>query len=346
MRLNGPGRAFAGLALSLVLGGGLDATGVPLGWLLGGMLAGATTANALGPHGHVRILRRSGQLLIGAATAGVLTQQMLGDAVGLVPAMIAVAVIANLVGFLMAIPFMRLARVDRTTAILSVLPAGMAEMASLASELDARVEVVTITHTIRVCLVVLFVPLLVGVTGSGSLTVPFEVHQGSYWTLGLCVLGGLALARLADTFKLLNAYVVVPMALGATLVAAGLSVAPMPAPLLVLAQILIGYALGTRLELRRFAHLPRIALVGGLAGVALISAMVLVVAPLLSGLTGLAPISAALGVAPGGMGEMIAAAKVSGAAVGMVACFQFIRSFMTNMLVPQLIVRGLGLPRR
>jgi len=46
-----------------------------------------------------------------------------------------------------------------------------------------------------------------------------------------------------------------------------------------------------------------------------------------------------LGTAPGGLGEMIASAKVVGASAAIVAGFQFVRSFLTNMIVPPLIIR-------
>jgi uncharacterized membrane protein AbrB (regulator of aidB expression) len=126
------------------------------------------------------------------------------------------------------------------------------------------------------------------------------------------------------------------------LVALGLTVAPIPPPLLVLAQVLIGYALGTRLHVARFAELPRAALAATLGSIALISAMIFALAPAVAFWVDMLPITAALGVAPGGLGEMIAAAKISGAAVGVVAGFQFIRSFLTNMIVPTLLKRGLG----
>jgi uncharacterized membrane protein AbrB (regulator of aidB expression) len=49
-----------------------------------------------------------------------------------------------------------------------------------------------------------------------------------------------------------------------------------------------------------------------------------------------------LGVAPGGLGEMIASAKALGVASALVAGFQFVRSFLTNMIVPPLLLRFAG----
>ncbi len=50
-------------------------------------------------------------------------------------------------------------------------------------------------------------------------------------------------------------------------------------------------------------------------------------------------LSVVLGLAPGGLGEMIATSKAVGGATALVAGFQFVRSFITNMLVPPIVSR-------
>lgn len=311
---------------------------IPLGWILGAMVGGAVATNFLPPIKDPKKIRRLGQLLIGVAASSVLTPEILKMMLHVLPAMIVGALGANLVGLILAWPFFYLAKTDKTTAVLACLPAGMAEMASLANDLGARTDVVTLTHTIRVLLVVIFVPIMVGVTKS-DLQLVIEVQHGTSWALLVCLIGGCVLAMAASRFGFLNAYIMAPMVIGVILTSAGIQVPTMHANLLILAQILIGYSLGVRLKSDSLKRKPRTALAAAICSVLLILGMALVVAPLIMKITEVDKVSAVLGLAPGGLGEMIAAAKMTSATVGIVVGFQFIRSFMTNMIVPQIIVR-------
>lgn len=311
--------------------------GIPLGWILGAMAGSALFGNTVGISGKTRNIRRTGQLLVGTATAGVLTPDILSLMFDLLPAMIAAAIAANAFGFLLAWPLAAIAGTDRLTALLSALPAGMAEMSSLAREVGARAEIVTVIHTLRVILVVLLVPFILNVPATFP-TLP-AVGGGSYLALGGCLLAGWALALLASRIGLLNPFIIMPMVLGVAFVAAGVQIARMPGPALIAAQIFIGFSLGARLKREDFRRLPRAAAAGTVCGLILICAMAFIVAPLLELWTATDIATLTLGVAPGGLGEMIASAKALGAASAIVAGFQFVRSFLTNMIVPQIIVR-------
>lgn len=327
--------AFAG-------GAAFSALNIPVGWLLGAMIASATAANFVGAPENAKSLRRAGQLLIGVGAVGTLTQELLLEVGGYLPLMLSVAIFANFAGILFARLFQSLARIDRKTAILSSLPAGMAEMSSLAVELGARVDIVVITHTIRVTLVLMVVPVLLDVS-SGLAAAP-SADSESPWGLLTCMLGGLVLALLADRLNMMNTFLIMPMLLGIALVSAGIPVAPLPPWLLIVAQILIGLSLGVRLLAPRFASLPRAAIAGVVCSAGLIAVMTLAAAPLVVRLGALDLISVTLGIAPGGLGEMIAAAKSSAASVAIVAGFQLMRSIVTNVLIPPLLARTLGKP--
>lgn len=331
-----------GLMVSALVGALFTWMGVPLGWILGAMAGAASYGNTIGLSGKTRYLRRAGQLLVGAATAGVLTPALLDTMGGLLPAMLAAAIAANAFGLLLAWPLAYIAGTDRTTALLSSLPAGMAEMASLARQVNARTEVVTVVHTIRVILVVLCVPVFLGISGSG---IPDAVDNGgSVGALLACFGLGLAFALVSDRLGLLNPYIIMPMLVGIFFVFGGFPIAQMPVPLLIAAQVLIGFSLGARLKRDDFARMPRAALAGVVCGLALIAFMALAVAPLLTAMTGTDLSVLVLGTAPGGLGEMIASAKALGVASALVAGFQFVRSFLTNMIVPSLLLRFTGQP--
>lgn len=329
-----------GLGCSALCGAGFTWFGVPLGWILGAMAGAALYGNTVGITGKTRNLRRAGQLIVGTAMAGVLTPALLETMSDLLPAMIGAAIAANAFGLLLAWPLARIAGTDRTTALLSSLPAGMAEMTTLAKQVNARTEIVTVVHTLRVILVVVCVPFFLGVSGSSPAVI--IDNGGSMVALLACLGLGLAFALVSDRLGLLNPYIIMPMVTGIAFVLVGFRVAQMPAPFLIAAQVLIGFSLGARLKREDLARVPRAALAGIVCGLALISFMVLVVAPVLNSLTGTDLAVLILGVAPGGLGEMIASAKALGVASALVAGFQFVRSFLTNMIVPPLLLRFAG----
>lgn len=337
-------RLSAGLFLSLFCGAVFTYLNIPLGWLMGALAGGMLATNIFGEVKEIRALRKTGQLLLGVATSGVMTEDVLQTIISLLPLMVITAILSNLVGLAFSLPLMRFAHLDRLTALLSSLPAGATEMAAIAAEMGGRVETVIVAHTLRVLLVVLMVPMFI--TVSGGLTVLTDDATGTVWALVLCLVGGAFLAFLAEKAKFLNAFIVIPILFGAVLVACGLPVAPMPKALVILAQILIGYSLGCRLNLERFAKVSRLVIVSGFCSIGLISATILVLAPVLSRLAGVDLTTTVLAAAPGGLGEMIASAKFTGSAVGVVAGFHIVRASITNMFFPPVILRLAGVDRR
>lgn len=326
-----------GIATSAGVGWFLSLTGIPLAWILGAMLGSAVYANTVGLGGKTKYARRLGQLLIGAATAAILTPDILGELWSFLPAMIVAAFVANALGVLLAFPLQKIAGVDRKTALLSTLPAGMSEMASLARETGAQADVVMVVHTLRVVMIVVLVPFLFGIDRGA---VAAEVDpQASLAALATCVAGGLLLSIVTARLGVLNPWVIMPMAVGIALVSMNVSIATMPWWLIVGAQVLIGFSLGARLKREDFARVPRAALAAIICSGGLILIMVFGFVPILLLFIDVAPVSLALGVAPGGLGEMIASAKALGAAAAIVAGFQFTRSFLTNIIAPPLLVR-------
>ncbi len=340
IRLSSIRQIAGGLIFAGAGGLAFSTMGVPLAWILGSMVGGAICTNTVGLKADTKYVRRVGQLILGTATGAVLSPAILQVIVGLLPLMAGAALAAICIGILLSFPLAKIARVDRTTALLSTLPAGMAEMASLADEVNARTEVVTVVHTLRVVLVVICIPLYLGVSSASVSAI--AVENATVSALLACLVIGVFLSLLADRWGLLNPWIIMPMATGAALVASGFPLALMPEPFLILAQIFIGFSLGSRLKRQDLRHVPRAVLASMFCSTLLIGLMIFGVAPLLEYWTKLDSATLALGVAPGGLGEMIASAKVLGAATAIVASFQFVRSFATNMIAPPLILRLAG----
>lgn len=335
-------RIGGGIAVSAIFGWLFSLTGLPIAWILGAMAGSAIYANTIGLGGKTKYVRRLGQLMIGSATAAVLTPDILNELVGYLPAMIAAAAVANLLGVLLAFPLSKIARVDKKTALLSTLPAGMSEMASLARETGAQADVVMVVHTLRVVMIVVLVPLFFGIDRSA---VGDVASNGAIWALGLCLVAGLLLSVVTSRLGVLNPWVVMPMAVGIVLVSFDVSIATMPGWLIIAAQVLIGFSLGARLKKDDFERVPRAVLAAVICSGGLIAVMIFGFVPILRLFVDESPVSLAIGVAPGGLGEMIASAKALGAASAVVAGFQFTRSFLTNIIAPPLLVRFAANPK-
>lgn len=315
--------------------------GLPLAWIFGSMLGAAIYANSVPGIGRTHLVRRGGQLLIGSSVASVLDVDTIYDVATLLPLMIGAAVAANLVAVAISLPLARFARVDRLSALLAALPAGMAEMSSLAADLNARADFVMVTHSLRVVLVVVTVPFLIGFDTNAMIAVA-PPGDGTYAALAICFVLGLVMAFVASRLNLLNPWIIMPMSVGVGMVLAGYALAPMPQPLLILAQIAIGFSLGMRPRREDLTRLPRATIAGLGASLTLVGAMMVLAVFAVPILAELSFPTLALAVAPGGLGEMIATAKALGLASATVASFQFVRSFMTNLLAPLIIVRLMG----
>ncbi|KQT61881.1 MULTISPECIES: AbrB family transcriptional regulator [unclassified Aureimonas] len=309
----------------------------PLAAILGSLVGATLVANMLGVPPGGRLIRRGGQLFVGASVGAVLSPDILGALTDLLPLMVGAALASNLVGFALAFPLARIAGIDQLTAVLCSLPAGMAEMAMLAQDLRADEQAVALVHTLRVVLVLSLIPLWLGlVARTGQPPTPLGGAAGLAEILVLAAASGVV-AAVATRLHVVNAYIIAPMLFCVAIVAAGHRLPPVPPLLLFTAQIAIGTSLGLRFRLDRLRRLPRVALGGILTGLALIAIAFAGLAPLAERFGGVDHISAILSVAPGGLGEMIASAGTLGLLAAVVAGFQLTRTISTNLLAPPLI---------
>ncbi|WP_435257650.1 AbrB family transcriptional regulator [Thioclava sp. FR2] len=323
-----------GFVAAICGGAAFNALHVPIGWVLGALIASAAWCNLTGAPGLGRDARRVALLLLGVATAAILTPALLAEMVTLLPLMVFAAIVVNVVALLLVRPFAHLVGVDRTTALCSVLPAGLAEMAGLAQDRGARVDVVTLAHTVRVTVLVMTVPFLVGAEDRVA-----DPSAGEpLLTLACLAISGL-LAWIMHRSGFVNPWIVVPIVVGMGVVLLGGTIAPIPKPIVILAQILIGASLGSKLSLADLLGRPRPLIAALFSTLALFVGALVCVGPPLLWVFGTGFSTTVLALAPGGLAEMLAAAKSVGANVPFVVGFQILRSLMTNSLAPVLLSR-------
>ncbi|MDB5540454.1 MAG: AbrB family transcriptional regulator [Devosia sp.] len=331
------------LAAATVCGFAFHALQLPLAFILGSMLGSGLVANLLTRMHGGHMMRRGGQLIVGASIGAVMHPQVIVELVGLLPLMVGVALASNLMGLALALPIAWVAGTDRATAVLACLPAGMSEMATLARELGRDEQAVATIHTLRVIMILSFVAFWLELTAPTPVAtaVVSTPAEPPYVLFAMVVVAGL-FAAVATRLRVTNAWAIAPMLLGLLIAAAGFTIPAMPQPVLVAAQIAIGASLGLRFRVDQFRRLPRVAFAGVLSGLALIATAFLGLSWMLERLSALDHASAMLAVAPGGLGEMIAAATTLGLLAATIAGFQITRSLMTNLFAPPLIRWAVG----
>lgn len=332
-------------AVPAALGGWLAATaGVPLAWLVGAMLVAATLALAGAGVEMPRSVYRAGQLTVAVAVGLTVSTEVARVIVPHLPVLLLGALASIGIGRIMAEPLCRAGGLDRGTAHFAMIPAGISEMAELSGRRGADVGAVATFHTVRVMVVVLVLPVVM-LALFGQRAAPAAAGPGAFDAALLAALGaGLAAAVLASWIGMPAAWFVAPMLVVALLSGAGLVAARAPGPLLAVAQVALGIALGARFRPATVARLPRALAIG----IPLMLVHAAVMAALAWGAATAAGFdlrSILLGLATGGTAEMVLTAKIVGADAALVAAYQVTRGLLGNLLADPLY-RLTVVPRR
>ena len=325
----------------------LAAIGFPLPWLMGAMIA--TAAASLAGHGpHVPGPARGlGQLIVSSAVAANLDTRSF-DAIhaNIVPILI-VPVLLVLVSGALARLLMWKSRCDEATALFAVLPGGAVEMAELGRRHGGSGQIVAAAQTLRVAAIVTVVPtllLLQGVEVRGVLSMAPRIDP-----LGLALVFAVAVVAAVGShrLRLSNAFFVGPLAAVGAANALGMPVSPVPGPLIVLAQMLLGAALGSMFTRGAFSSAP--GMMRYLTAIAALTvAFGLGLAAILSWWRAEDFAMLALATAPGSITELSMAAKAMSLDAVVVTAYHIVRIFVIVMSADlifaafRLILRGRG----
>jgi len=318
--------ARIGAALALGLAGGLAAwlLRVPLAWMIGPMVATAAASAGGIDLAPVPGGRQLGQAVVGVAIGLRMTPAVLSGTLSLAPAIalatLGVVAVTTAAAFLLR----PLARVDARTAFFATAAAGMADMALVARRHGGDADAVATVHAIRVFVVVLVVPVLVVAFGTGG-SIEDAAVAGAHPAAWLLLLPGAVLCAWALTpLGFPNPWLVGPMLGAAAFAALEPFRAAVPWAALLVAQLVIGIALGVRFRRESLARLPRVAL-GGLAVALALVAAAAAGGAALAHATGLPYAAAFLAVAPAGITEMVLTAKIMRLDTTAVTAFQIVR---------------------
>ncbi|PID24199.1 AbrB family transcriptional regulator [Sporosarcina sp. P7] len=349
---------FTETALCVVISGTggflLSFTGLPVGWMIGTLLT-ATLLFIFKP----KILKVSFNqkgipkywMAIGQCILGIELGQKVNDSVYYIflenwltiTIMLLLSIIFSLVSGLIVWKFSDL---DMLTSFFSTAPGGLSTIPGIAEELGANTGVVSIAQTIRIFLVVLFIPLCLSfwvihpIEATGHTDLASNTFQGEHLLttalfLGIACLGyflGVLLKFPAPW--LLGSMVAIAIVKSSSSVVIGYQlVAWWPPELIILSQVVIGASIGSRFQKEMFKGLKKTLAISFLSTIFLIVSMFFC-SVITARITELSFTTSVLAFAPGGIAEMTTTAVVLGADSTLVVAVQVLRVISVCVILP------------
>ncbi len=321
-------------ALVATLGGAaLTLLHVPLAWMIGALLATA----AFSWHREVDFppwARPAGLVFLGLGLGATFSGPVLAAVTGSLPALAVAGVLSIAAGVAIAPLFGKLAGTETRVSVFSTVPGGIVVMAMLAHEAKVPVAPVTLAQTVRVLVVVLtFPPLLGWLAPHGDIS-EFMAPRQPFSALGLALMvaGGLLTIWPLARLGIANPWMLGPCALAIALAGTGHLPSGVPKPLVDAAQVAMGATLGLRLNRAFVLSAKRLFRASVISSIALCLLLAAMAVPL-AWAAGLPVAAAILGLAPGGMPEMALTAKALELAVPLVLGFHLTRTVLSNLLV-------------
>ncbi len=340
------------LALTIAAIGGWLASlaGIPLPWMLGAIGATLIAALARAPVASPRPLTMPLRAVLGVLLGASITPALLAQLSALGFALLAVPLYVVLTAGLGLIYFIAVAKMDRSEAFFAALPGGLYTMVTFAEDLGISIRRLGLIHTMRVTLIVLCLPFLIeGLLGQDlthTVAGGKSILEMAFSTLCIMLLIALAGWWLAERTKLPGGIMIIPMLITAALQLAGVTSAAVPAELVVVAQVVLGAAIGGRfidLEMREITN----ALLHSCGYVALAMTVTTLTALVLAATTPVNLWAGIIAFAPGGLAEMSLVALGLGLNVGFVVTIHISRIMfvvLTGPLVYRLLQSKLQKP--
>ena len=229
-----------------------------------------------------------------------------------------------------------LLRPDAVTAYFAAAPGGMNEMVLAGEDMGGRPELITLSHSLRIMVVVFSVPFgFTLLTGAGSPIMPARAPgpeaggAAEYLLLASCALAG----PLGQRLRIPAAWMVGPMLVSGAIHVAELTVLAPPSAIVYAAQIVVGASLGIRFMTIDLRTLGR----AGLSAVGLAVMLLGLAAACAFGVhavSGLPVADLFLAYAPGGFTEMSLVAMSVGGDVAFVSAHHILRVFGIAAFAP------------
>ncbi len=286
--------------------------GLPLPFMLGSLTSTmllVILANRRGITLQIpRILRKVFIGVIGTMIGSTFSPdilQRLPDFVVTLSVLVVYVFVAHTLGYLIC---RHIGHYDKVTAFYSSMPGGLVEAVALGEQGGGNVKILTLSHFLRLCLVVVLVPtffyLYFGNAVGSAAGQSFAGEQPANWrdvlVIALITGSGLVVARY---LHIPAGHLIGPLILSAIVFGSGVAVSANPTWLLWLAQLIVGIGVGSQISGASITDFKRL-LAASLLMIATYLALSLAVALLLQHFTGLDFAAVFLSFSPGGVTEM------------------------------------------
>jgi membrane AbrB-like protein len=331
------GLQWAGLlAVSLILAELARHAGFPAAYLLGPMLCAVGFGVAGAGLRVARPVLSFSQAIIGCLVARSVTTAILGSIADDWRAILLVIGMTVLAGALVGWVLVKLGTLPGITAAWGSSPGAAAAMIVMSGDFGADVRLVAFMQYLRVLLVVLTASLVSRwLLGNSAVAAADAARASPLSVIAFCetmaiAVGGAMIGRL---LKVPAGALLLPMAVGAALHAAGLVEIALPLWLLHLAYLAVGWYVGLSFDAEILGHALKAAPTLLLSTLALIG-LCAVSAWLLTRLMGIDPLTAYLATSPGGLDSIAVIATGSRADVPFVLAMQTMRLFIVILTGP------------
>lgn len=326
-----------GLTIAALGGWLASLVGIPLPWMLGAIGATLLAAIARLPVTAPLPLTSPMRAILGVLLGASITPELLSQLSALGLSLLAVPVYVACTAAAGLIYFTKIAKMKRPEAFFAALPGGLYTMVAFAEDLGISIRRLGLIHTMRVTLIVLALPVLIeGVLGQNltrTMTDGSTLFDIPLPTFAVMVLIALAGWWLSDKTQIPGGIMIIPMLITAVLQLSGLTKAAVPIELVIIAQIVLGAAIGARfsgLEVREIGN----ALLHSCGYVALALVITFMIAFVLAQLTPVSLWAGIIGFAPGGLAEMSLVALGLGINVGFVVTIHISRILVVVLTGP------------
>lgn len=323
------------LVIAVVGGSAFFWMGLPLPLLLGPMFACLIAALLKVPMKGLPQISEAMRTVLGVAVGASITPELIHriDTMALSVAFVPLFVLA--IGAVGYPYFRRICGFDQATAYYSAMPGGLQDMLVFGIEAGGNARALSLVHATRVLVIVSAMPMLLtwgwGMTldmmpGASARDIPLS----EMLVMLVCAGVGWAAAR---RVKLFGAAILGPLILAAVASLTGLLHNRPPAEAILAAQFFIGLGVGVQYTGVTLVELRRI--VFAALGYCLILTLLSVgFAEMVYFVTGAPQLDALLAFAPGGQGEMVVLAFVSGADLAFVVTHHLVRLIVVIVGAP------------
>jgi len=285
-------------------------------------------------------------VVIGTMLGASFTSDVASAAMQWLPSLLFMCALSLLFWALSLVVLLRFSDMDAPTALLSSVPGGLSVVTAIADNYEADTRRIALSHTARLVILLVLTPIMLQFVSdydlaaaarqSLSSTEPFDAAQSLL--LAGCALCGYLLAKL---IRLPSGLLIIPLALSAIGHASGLITIHVPAPISILAQVIIGCSAGVKFSGYRVADIARDGWLSVILG-AVLSLSSMTGAFALAGLLErpLAPLL--LSYLPGGAPELGVVSLAIQADPAMVAVHHVTRVFLIILLIPIVLRLVLG----